>query len=113
MRRYLLSLYKLLIYIIHIQKIYITYIPNDIERGSDDPDTSVNLIKLHRIDPNHIKQNAVMAKIAVSSPRDALFIGRGVQEDRLVNKNDTQGMLYSHNICWGRPIHMCVIYNKN
>ena len=56
------------------QKIYITYIPKLLERGSDDPDTSVNLIKLHRIDPNHIKQNAVMAKIVVSSPRIALFI---------------------------------------
>ena len=78
MRRYLLSLYKLLIiYIIHIYKRYITYIPKLLERGSLDPLTSVNLIKLHRIDPNHIKQNAVMAKIAVSSPRNALFIGRG------------------------------------
>ena len=59
------------------QKIYITYIPKLLERGSLDPLTSVNLIKLHRIDPNHIKQNAVMAKIVVSSPRNALFIGRG------------------------------------
>ena len=59
-----------------------TYIPNFIERGSEVPDTSVNLTKLHPIEPTHIRHNAVMANKVVSTPSVALYMSNYDNDSR-------------------------------